>query len=98
MKTVIFYPNNSTSLILGRNLLKEDHEIFLYMPKEVHKQMAHTIPQELEIVGMNMACKSYTLENLERLKEMDFLIFPTLDVLPMKKREDFVKMLRDLFR
>ena len=48
------YPNNSTSLILGRSLLREEHDIYLYCPNEGTKRLAHTYPLELQIASLGL--------------------------------------------
>ena len=98
LKTCIMYPNNSTSLILGRSLLREDHDIFLYCPSEATKRLAHTCPLELKIASLGLDNNVHEVDTLEELENMDYMIFPTMDVLPDKKRADFANKLRQIFR
>ena len=92
------FPNSSTSLILGRSLLREDINVSLHCPEDVHSRMAHTIPLDLEYASCGLAVNVRTLDTLVSLEDMDFVIFPTLDVLPDKRRADFASTLKDLFR
>ena len=91
------YPNNNTSLILGKYLFREDHNLFLYCPHDIHTRMAHTVPFDLDIASIGLTSNVQTVDKLDHLAEMDFIVFPTLDVLPQKKRVDFADTLEDLF-
>ena len=92
------YPNNATSLILGRRLISIEHQLSLVCPKEVHKRMAHTIPADLKIATLGIGITVEEVDMFDKFDSVDFLIFPTLDVLPESKRSDFGKMCNDLFR
>ena len=96
--TMIMYPTNSTALVLGRRLISNDHNISFYSPLDVHKRLAHTSPVDLEIAAMGMGVAINQVEDLKSLKEVDFLIYPTLDLDHLEKREDYAKMCLDLFR
>lgn len=95
---MIMYPSNSTVLVLARRLISNEHNITFYSPQEVHKRLAHTIPADLEIAAMGLGVLVKEVEDLKSLKEVDFLIFPTLDLDHLEKREDYAKMCLDLFR
>ena len=92
------YPNNNTSLILGKSLFREDHNLFLYCPHDIHTRMAHTIPLDLDLASIGLTSAVKTVDNLDHLSSMDYVIFPMLDVLPNKRRFDFADTLKDLFR
>ena len=100
MKTCIMYPNNGTSLLLGRRLLTEDHHVSLYCPGDVHRRMAHTIPSDLRIANLSLTNRMNVkeIDSLENIKEFNNIIFPTTDVLQGKKRSDFGKLMGQLFR
>ena len=98
LNSCIMYPNNTTSLILGRSLLREEHDIYLHCPSEATKRLAHTYPLELKIASLGLDMTVHEVDTLEELQNMDFIIFPTLDVLPDKKRADFANKLRQIFR
>ena len=95
---MIMYPANSTVIMLGRRLLSNEHNISFYSPLDVHKRLAHTIPVDLEIAAMGLGVLVNQVEDLKSLKEVDFLIYPTLDLDPLEKREDYAKTCLDLFR
>ena len=97
MQTCIMYPSNSTSLILGTSLFREDHNVYLYCPRDIHARMAHTIPLDLDIASFGLASEVHSIDTLDLLVEMDFVVFPTLDVLPNRKRSEFASTLKDLF-
>ena len=92
------YPNSSTSLILGRRLLREDVDLYLFTPKDVHRRMADTIPCDLEIAALGLTNQVQDLASLEELETMDFILFPSFDVLPDKKRSDFAQIMGKEFR
>ena len=92
------YPTNATTLILGRRLISSDHRLSLFCPTDVHKRLAHTIPADLEIAALGLGISVEEVDTFNNLASVDFLIFPTLDVLHENKRSDFGKMCNDLFR
>ena len=91
------YPNNNTSLILGKYLFREDHNLFLYCPRDIHTRMAHTVPFDIDIASIGLSSQVHTVDKLDHLADMDYIVFPTLDVLPHKKRVEFSNTLSDLF-
>ena len=97
MNSVIMFPTNSTSLILGRRLISAGHDLAFFCPDDVHLRQASTIPAELKIaaIGLRTTVKMVAVESLS---SMDLVIFPTLDVLPHNERPVFGEILRDLFR
>ena len=97
-ETVIMYPGISTSLLIGKRLLTSGHNIHLFCPNSVHLRMAGTVPKDLRIVALGGNSTVQVVDNFDSLERMDFIIFPTLDVLPDKSRSDFAQMCRDLFR
>ena len=60
--------------------------------------MAGTVPAELRIVALDGDSTVQIVDNLDSFERMDFIIFPTLDVLPEKSRSEFAQMCRNLFR
>lgn len=94
----IMYPNSCTSLILGRRLLREEVDLFLYAPKDVHRRMADTIPCDLEIAALGLTNEVREIASLEDLETMDFVIYPSFDVLPDKKRSEFAQIMGREFR
>ena len=97
-KICIMYPNSATSLILGRRLLREDVDLVLFTPKDVHRRMADTIPCELEIAALGLTNEVREVASLEELETMDFILFPSSDVLPDKKRSEFAQIMSREFR
>ena len=92
------FPNSSTSLILGLSMLREDMNLSLYCPGDVHVRMAHSIPLDLELASINLDVDVRLVDTLDHLSNMDYVVFPSLDVLPDKRRADFASSLKDLFR
>jgi hypothetical protein len=98
LSTMLMFPHTSTSLILAGGLLREEHNITLYCPKEIHRRMAYTIPFDLRIAAQGLQSSVEQTESLDNVKEMDILVFPSLDVLPDKERHEFAKMCKKTFR
>ena len=96
--TMILFPHNATSLILAGGLLREDHDVTLYCPREIHRKMAYTIPLDLKIAALGLQCTVVQTETLETLEEMNMVVCPSLDVLPEKDRRDFAKLCNRTFR
>jgi hypothetical protein len=95
---MFIYTTNATTLILGRRLIANEHNLSLYSPLDVHKRQAHTVPLELEIASLGLGLVIEPVENLNKLNTVDFLIFPTLDVDYAEKRMEFGTMCKDIFR
>lgn len=95
---MIMFPCNPTSLILGRRLISAEHNIYLYSPNEVHARQAATIPSDLQIAALGLGMTVDVKKTLDTLKEVDLVIFPTLDMLPSTKRSEFGQMCQTLFR
>ena len=96
--TMIMFPANPTSLILGRKLISAEHDIFLYCPNDVHARQAGTIPSDLQIAALGLGMTVDVKKTLDTLKDVDLIIFPTLDMLPSTKRSEFGQMCQTLFR
>lgn len=96
--TVIMYPGTSVSLLIGKRLITSGHNLHLFCPNAVHLRMAGTVPADLKIVALEGGSTVQVVEDVGNLGIMDFIIFPTLDVLPEKSRQDFGQMCRNLFR
>ena len=94
-KAMIMFPLSAVSSHLGKQLLTSDYNLYLYAPNDVHVRQAGTIPVDLKIAALSLSISVTTLDNLESI---DFVIFPTLDVVPSDKRSDFMDMCRELFR
>jgi hypothetical protein len=92
------FPSNATSLILGRRLINAEHNLALYCPNEVHTRQAATIPDDLRIASLGLGITVEVKDTLDNLDTIDFLLFPTLDMLPHNKRSEFGQMCQDLFR
>ena len=98
LASIIMYPTNATSLILGRKLISEEHDIYLYTPGDIHKRQAQTTPDELQLASLGLKSSVKVLENLEKMGMMNNVIFPTLDVVPDDKRTEFAKTCNELFK
>ena len=97
-ETVIMFPGISTSLLIGKRLITSGHNLHLFCPNAVHLRMAGTVPADLKIAALEWGSTVHVVEDVYILQNMDFIIFPTLDVLPEKSRPDFGLMCRNLFR
>ena len=60
--------------------------------------MADTIPCELEIAALGLTNEVREVATLEELETMDFILFPSFDVLPDKKRSEFAQIMSREFR
>ena len=99
MQTMIMYPTNATSLILGRRLISEGHKLSLYCPNDTHIRQAGSIPTDLKIAALDAGITVETRSAIDCFPAMQFIIFPTLDVLPHLDRPSFGKTIcRGLFR
>lgn len=96
--TMILFPHTATSLLLAGGLLREEHDITLYCPREIHRKMAYTIPLDLQFGALGLQCTVVQTETLETVEEMDMVVCPSLDVLPEKDRRDFAKLCNRTFR
>ena len=96
--TMILFPHNATSLILAGGLLREEHDVTLYCPREIHRRMAYTIPLDLQFAALGLQCTVVQTETLDTLEEMDLVVCPSLDVLPEKDRREFAKLRNRTFR
>ena len=94
----IMYPSNATALILGKQLLANDHDLSLFCPADLHTRQACTTPYELGVTAVGLGRNSSLVETLDTLDTADFIIFPTLDVDHAERREIFAKMIKDLFQ
>ena len=94
----LMFPYNSTAVMLGRQLLSNDHDLSLFCPSELHRRQALTTPFELGVIARGLGRSSRVVENLDTLDSADFIIFPTLDVDHAEKREIFAMMIKDLFQ
>ena len=97
-KSLILYPHSSASTILSMGLLREGHNVFLYAPDEINLRMAYTIPTDLKISSASFRTSVQTLTDLKNLNEMDYIVIPSLDVCPLKPREEFAKLCHATFR
>ena len=93
------YPTSATCLMMGRRLLSDlDHDVSLYCPNETHLRQAGTVPTDLRLASLGLGTNVHIVENLDSLDTMDFILFPTLDVLPFNTRAQYAQMCRSLFR
>ena len=92
------YPTNATALILGKQLLANDHDLSLFCPSELHTRQACTTPYELGVISVGLGRNCSLVETLDTLDTADFIIFPTLDVDHAERREIFARMIKDCFQ
>ena len=98
MNIMIMYPTNSTSLVLGRRLMTAGHNLSFYCPSQCNLRQAGTIPADLRIASFGLGTTVQTSVDVQLFPDVDFVIFPTLDVLPHNDRASFGRMCEDLFR
>ena len=79
---MLMLPFSPTSLILGAGLLRENHNVVVYSPREVHRRMAHTTTLDLKFVAHHLLESVTEVTTLEKSSDMDYMIFPTLDTQP----------------
>ena len=46
---LIMYPNNQTSILLGRELVIDVNNVSFYMPGDVHQQVVPTVVEEVSL-------------------------------------------------
>ena len=61
-------------------------------------KMAYTITTDLEISEADCEASIDTHRDLKKLKNMNYVVVPSLDVCPLKPREDFAKLCYTTFR
>ena len=61
-------------------------------------RQAGSIPSELRIRALGLNPTVDIKASTESIADMDYVIFPTLDLLPHSRRDEFGQMLEDLFR
>ena len=61
-------------------------------------RQAGSIPTELRITALGLNPTVEIKASTESIADMDYVIFPTLDLLPHSGRDEFAQMLQDLFR
>ena len=95
---MIIFPHSSTSLRLAEGLLNEGHDLYLYLPTEVHKKWSYTLPLELQILAVGLPNSVTVVTDLQQLINMNVIVIPSLDVLPEKTRADFSSMCNITFQ
>eukprot|EP00092_Neocalanus_flemingeri_P026176 GFUD01028373.1.p1 GENE.GFUD01028373.1~~GFUD01028373.1.p1 ORF type:complete len:281 (-),score=36.96 GFUD01028373.1:43-768(-) len=60
--------------------------------------MAGTVPLDLFLASLELRSDVFEVETLDTMDNMDYIVFPSIDLLPEKKRDDFGKKMRNLFR
>ena len=78
--------------------MHENHTISLYCPRDVHRKMAFTIPCDLKLASLSLEETVEVVTTLEKVEEMEYLIFSTMDVLPERDRDIFAKMCQKTFK
>ena len=89
---MIIFPNSITSLRLAEGLLNEGHDLYLYLPTEVHKRWSYALPLELQISAVGLPNSVTVVTVLQQLINMNVVVIPFLDVLPEKTRADLSSM------
>ena len=97
-ETMIAYPSVTTCLLLGKRLLNSGHNLTLFCPNAVFRQMAGTVPLDLKIAALNLDTTVQVEEDLTSIARIDFVIFPTVDFLPEMSRSQFAEMCQTHFR
>ena len=97
-QTTIMFPLNATALILGRQLIRADHNISLYCPEEIHRRLAHSISADLALEAIGRTGVVNEVDTLDDIINSNFVVFPTLDMDPTDTRRDFAALCQDSFR
>ena len=97
-KTTFMFPLNATALILGRQLIRTDHNLSLYCPEEIHRRLAHSISTDLSLEALGMTSVVTEVDTLDDIMNSNFVVFPTLDMDPSDTRRDFAALCQDSFR
>ena len=99
IKHCILFPNNSTSVILGQNLVSDLADLSFFIPDGApHQQAAFTCYDEVKIASAGLDVKVTKIDQYSHLKDFDYLIFPCLDINPRKSSKQFVDMNGNLFQ
>ena len=98
LTSMIILPHSSTSLTLACGQVRESHNVIFYCPSENYKSMAGTIPADLELTYMKLPNAIEVIKKLNHLHQIDFILVPSLDVLPDKPREEYAKLCNETFR
>ena len=95
--SMVMFPTNATSLIVGTGLIRAGHDVNLFCPNETHLRQAGSIPSELKLASIGLV-NVEVQDSVESISTMDFVIFPLLDLLPHEERPSFGRICQDLFR
>ena len=95
---LIMYPNNQTSILLGRELVIDVNNVSYYMPGDVHQQVVPTLMEEVSLEGAGLEVTVMKTETLDDLASYDYVIFPYLRLLPSKSADKFALMCANLFQ
>ena len=95
---MILFPHSATSSKLAEGLLKEGHDLILYLPTDIHKKLSYTLPTDLQIAAKDFRNSVNVVSDLNQLSEVDVLVIPSLDVLPEKPRDEFAAMFNGTFK
>ena len=74
---LIMYPNNQTSILLGRELVIDVNNVSFYMPGDVHQQVVPTVVEEVSLEGAGLEVNIKKTETLDDLESYDYVIYPT---------------------
>ena len=94
----IMYPTNATTLILGRQLLNNGHDISIFCPTSLLLRQACTMPLELAFLARSLGRNSSLIDNVDFFDKVDYLNFPTLNIDYTERRENLAAMVKDLFQ
>ena len=94
---IIMFPNNSTSVLLGKSFIGEVEKLSFFIPEGVHEQGAGTCLLDVMIAASGLDVVVDKTDNYN-LENFNFVVFPSLDVQPKKSRVDFAAMCKNLFR
>ena len=98
LTSMIILPHSSTSLLLACGLVREGQNVVFYSPSENYRSMAGSIPADLELTYMKLPNAIEVINRLDHLHQIDFILVPSLDVLPDKPREEYAKLCNETFR
>ena len=95
---LIMYPHSNASSVLATGVLREGMNVHLFAPEEIHRRMFYTLPVDLQIMNSGSSNVVDVHTDLKDLKDMDFVVIPSLDVCTEKSREEYAKLCENTFR
>ena len=78
-------------------VLREGMNVHLFAAEEIYRRMFYTLPVDLQIMNSGSSNVVDVHTDLKDLKDMDFVVIPSLDVCTEKSREEYAKLCDNTF-